>query len=258
MFDWIESQTTFLTALIVFSVCYAVAAALFGVTIKLSHRPVGDKLRTISHATLTPLAVIFGLLVGFLAARIWDNAESAKRYVENEASALSEALLFAEALPPEITSKVHAAIKRHIRYVITREWQDMSSERATPRTRPEGLVDAIAALLAFKPSEPNQQYAEQRAIIDLERAFEARIHRIRLSQTRIASIKWVIILVMAALTIATTAMFHIGEPIPTAAALFIASTAIAACLVLLLVNDQPFSAGGVTISPAALREILPD
>jgi hypothetical protein len=258
MIDWIEAQTTFLIALIVFSLCYVIAAILFGFAIKLSRDPVGKELKAISHATLTPLAVIFGLLVGFLAARIWDNAENAKRYVENEASALSEALLFAEALPPEVTSKVHSAIKRHIRHIVTQEWQEMASERATPRTRPTGLADAISELLAFTPSQPSQQYAQQRAIIDLERAFEARIHRIRLSQTRIASIKWVIILTMAALTLATMAMFHIGEPVPMAAALFIASTAVAACLVLLMANDQPFGAGGVTISSAALREILPD
>jgi hypothetical protein len=32
-------------------------------------------------------------------------------------------------------------------------------------------------------------------------------------------------------------------------------TAVAACLVLLMVNDRPFATGGITIEPAALREI---
>ena len=37
--------------------------------------------------------------------------------------------------------------------------------------------------------------------------------------------------------------------------LFALSTGIAACLALLMVNDRPFSAGGFTLEPAALREI---
>ena len=39
--------------------------------------------------------------------------------------------------------------------------------------------------------------------------------------------------------------------------LFIFSTAVAVCLILLLlVYDRPFAAGGVTIAPTAFREII--
>jgi hypothetical protein len=37
--------------------------------------------------------------------------------------------------------------------------------------------------------------------------------------------------------------------------MFIFSTAMAASLVLLMVNDRPFSAGGFSVEPAALRQI---
>jgi hypothetical protein len=33
------------------------------------------------------------------------------------------------------------------------------------------------------------------------------------------------------------------------------STGIAGCLVLLMVNDRPFNAGGITIQPDVLREV---
>ena len=59
-----------------------------------------------SPVTLTPLAVIFGLLVGFLAADVWPNFERARATVGQEALGLRQALLFAEALAPEERRRV--------------------------------------------------------------------------------------------------------------------------------------------------------
>jgi len=43
-----------------------------------------------------------------------------------------------------------------------------------------------------------------------------------------------------------------------ATTLFIFATSIASCLTLLMVNDHPFAAGGVTITPAEFRQIALD
>jgi hypothetical protein len=40
--------------------------------------------------------------------------------------------------------------------------------------------------------------------------------------------------------------------------MFIFSTAVAVCLVLLMVYDRPFGAGGFVIQPTVLRDIMPD
>jgi hypothetical protein len=50
-------------------------------------------------------------------------------------------------------------------------------------------------------------------------------------------------------------MIHIGRPTAMAVTLVIFSTGVAVCLLLLMVYDRPFAAGGVTISPTAYREI---
>jgi hypothetical protein len=43
-----------------------------------------------------------------------------------------------------------------------------------------------------------------------------------------------------------------------AISIFIFSTAIATCLVLLLVYDRPFGAGGFTVTPVVLRAVMPN
>jgi hypothetical protein len=50
---------------------------------------------------------------------------------------------------------------------------------------------------------------------------------------------------------------HVDRLATAAVNLFVFSTAVAACLVLLMVNDRPFAAGGITVQPIALREISP-
>jgi len=63
---------------------------------------------------------------------------------------------------------------------------------------------------------------------------------------------------LAVLILITIALVHIGKPAASALALFIFSTAMAACLVLLLAYDRPFAAGGISLTPAAYREINVD
>jgi hypothetical protein len=53
-------------------------------------------------------------------------------------------------------------------------------------------------------------------------------------------------------------MIHIDNRTAMAATLLIFSTAVALCLVLLMVYDRPFAFGGVTMAPTTLREIAVD
>ncbi|HEY7298988.1 MAG TPA: DUF4239 domain-containing protein [Xanthobacteraceae bacterium] len=256
MINWIESESTRLITVIVFALCYAVAAAVFAGAVALSRRPVADQLKAISPATLTPLAVVLGLLIAFLAARVWENVSHANDYIGQEASALSKVMLLANALPPDVRTKVREAVAQHVDFVVTQDWPAMAAVRASQRVEPVGLTNAIAALFSFTPTQPGQTLAQRLTVEAVDQAFEARRNRIRLSQAEIASIQWAVITLLAVLILVTTAMIHMGKPAAMATTLFIFSTAVAACLVLLMENDRPFAAGGITVTPAAFREIV--
>jgi hypothetical protein len=53
-------------------------------------------------------------------------------------------------------------------------------------------------------------------------------------------------------------MVHIQNRVAMAITMFIFSTAIAVCVVLLMVYDRPFGTGGFVIQPTVLRDIMPD
>jgi hypothetical protein len=255
MLLWLESQDTAVITVLVFALCYMLAAVVFFATRMTAHRPTAAELKATSPVMLTPLAVLAGLLVAFLASRVWSNLDRANTYVAQAASALRQSVLLAETLPPDVRTAVRAAIKKHLQFIEAKDWPDMADGRANLRQPPLGLTDAMAALLSFVPAQPGQLAVQQRAIVTLEQALDARRNRIVLSQAAIAPIQWLVIVLLDILILVTIAMVHIDRQVAAAANLFTFSTAVAACLVLLMVNDRPFASGGFTVQPAALREV---
>jgi len=55
--------------------------------------------KALSPGILPPLGIIFGLLVGFIAAQVWSDFERAKVAVANEASVLRTVNLLAQSNP---------------------------------------------------------------------------------------------------------------------------------------------------------------
>jgi hypothetical protein len=134
----------------------------------------------------------------------------------------------------------------------------MAEGRANLRRISPGLTDAMKALLSFSPAAPEQQLAQERAVIAIEQALEARRYRIVLSQATISPIQWLVIFVLDVLILLTIAFVHLNRPTTTAVNLIVFSTAVACCLVLLMVHDRPFAAGGITLRPDALRDVSLD
>jgi uncharacterized membrane protein len=110
--------------------------------------------------------------------------------------------------------------------------------------------------LSFAPTDASQQLTQQRTLIALEQAIDARQNRILLSKApSIATQQWIAIIVLAVLLFLTAAMVHIDQPLAKAMSLFMLSTAIAVCCMLLLINERPFSRGGFFIGPDVLQQI---
>jgi hypothetical protein len=130
--------------------------------------------------------------------------------------------------------------------------------QATLKSIAVGLADALTAVLSFTPVQANQQVAQERSVVAIERALDARRNRVRLSQADIAPIQWIVIIVLAVLILITLALVLIEHRLAMAIGMFIYATAIAVCLVLLMVYDRPFGVGGFVIQPTVLRDIMPD
>lgn len=252
---WIESQDVAVIALVLFGLCYGLAAIIFIATAIVSPRRIAAELRQTTPVIMTPLAIIFGLLIAFLAARVWSNLDRANAYIAQEASAIRESVLLAETLSGGTPGAVRGAVKKYLQFIEAEDWPAMAESRANLRRPPPDLTEAMTALLSFVPAAPGQQVAQQRAVVAIEQALEARRNRILLSQATIAPIQWLVIFILAGLLLLTIAMVNIDQHAAAAVSLFFFATALAACLVLLMAHDRPFARGGFSVEPEALRSV---
>jgi hypothetical protein len=257
MLWWLETQDTLVIVLLVFAFCYLLAVFMFAIGTLLSRLHVARHLNATTPAMLTPLGVITGLVIAFLAARVWSNVDHAHAYVAQEATELRQAVLLADVLPPEVRAEIRSDVTRYLEFVETEDWPSMFAGRADLRQLPRGLPEALTTVLTFEPQRFGQQIAQQHAAGAIEQALQARRNRILLSQAAISPAQWFVIILLDALILLTIAMLHVGRHATTAINLFIFSTAVAACLVLLMINDRPFTSGGITVTPAVLEQIRP-
>ena len=171
---WIESQSTPVIALIVFSFTYLVTATIFCLAAVFSRRAVAHDLQPVAPGILSPLGAILALLLAFLAARVWTNVDRAEEYVGHEASALRETILLADSLPPDVRMRVRQAVKSHLQFIDSEEWPVLASGRASLQSLPMHLAEAMTAVLSFRPKQINQQLAQNRAMVAIENALESR------------------------------------------------------------------------------------
>ena len=258
MILWIESHSTWAIAALAFGLSYIMAIIIFAAAVAVSRRRIASDLKATSPVMLTPLSVVAGLLIAFLSSHVWSNLDRANAYIAQETSAIRECLILADAFPDDMRKALGRSVQDYLHFIEVEDWPAMHEARASLRPLPPGLTDAVRTLLSFVPVQPGQQLAQQRAVVALEQALEARRNRIMLSQTVIAPIQWIVIFTLAALVLLTIAMVHIDRPVTIAVNLFVFSSAVAACLALLMINDRPFAAGGNTVEPAALRQISPE
>src|SRR5262249_46728382 len=73
-------------------------------------------------------------------------------------------------------------LKQYLGFIETDDWPEMARGGANLRRIPLGLADAMKALISFRPVAPEQRLAQERAVIAIEQALEARRDRIVLSQ----------------------------------------------------------------------------
>jgi hypothetical protein len=242
-------------ALVVFGGTYLVTAAIWFVVMRLA---VGDRVRTfkaLSPGMLPPLGIIFGLLVGFMAAQVWSDFEKAKVAVANEASALRSVIILAQRFPPEQAAQLRTLVNEHIQTAIDREWPEMARQRATLGAVPTKLVDALNATLSLKPQDDGQKLAQNEIVRSIETALDARRQRIIISQSTVSTVKWAGLLLQALCTLLAISLVHSDNRATCAIALALFATGVAASVLLIECYNRPFT-GDVSIKPRLLEQVI--
>lgn len=255
MINWIHDLPVGWLIVVVFVGMSVITAAVYGAVMALAAGQRGPKLQ-ISPGMLPPMALVFGLLVGFLVAQLWGNANSARTAVDQEASSLRTVVLLGDAFPGKPEARIDAFVRQHIETAVTKEWPAMASQNETLTGVPQALAGALQATIALKPRTIGQQVAQREMVTSLESALDARRQRIILSQSTVNWVKWTAVIALSILTMIGIALVHSDNRRNAKLAMSIFAAATAVTIVVIASEDRPFS-GPFRVSPAALLQVLP-
>jgi hypothetical protein len=257
MGDWILNLPVLWMAVVILGAVYLVTAGLYLVITALAVNERARAFKAISPGMLPPLAIIFALLVGFLAAQVWRDGDLANAAVNQEASALRGVVLLAAGFPGDPEVRLRALIRRHIENAVSEEWPAMARQSATLIIVPAPLAEALRLAFTLTPQGEGQMAAQRELIAALQTALEARRQRIILSRSSINWVKWTVLLVQASLTLITIAMIHSDNRAANRMILAIFATGVGVAVVLIASHSGPFT-GELAVSPAVLLQVMPE
>jgi len=255
--DWLLNLPILTMTLVILAGVYLVTAAIYLTVTRLA---VGERIRAfkaISPGMLPPLAVVFGLLVGFLAAQVWSDADRAAGSVNREASALRAAVLLADQFPGGTDMRLRQLIREHIQTAVRDEWPLMARRGATLTLIPGALAQALKVALDLDPRTPGQTIAQRELVTSIQTALDARRQRIVLSGSSVNPVKWGALLAQVVLMLIAIAMVHCDNPVANRIILTIFATGAAASIILIAAQSRPFS-GAIAIRPTLLEQVMPE
>jgi hypothetical protein len=220
----------------------------------------GDRLRAFkgfSPGLLSPLGIIFALLVGFIAAQVWSDTDRARLAVNREASALRAVVLLSDAFPADVRARFRGVVARHIDDAVTNEWPAMAHQQVTLKMVPTVLAEGLRLALDLKPEGPGQMAAQREIIASLQAALDARRQRIIVSASTLDWVRWVGLILQAFITLVAIALVHSDNRTSSALALGLFASAAALALLLIASHSRPF-AGAVPVEPGVLLQVMPE
>ena len=254
--SWLQDLPLSGLAIVVFAGTFLVAAAVYIVVMALATGEHGAAFKAMSPGMLPPMGLLFGLIVGFLAAQVWSEAGQAQDAVDREASALRSVVLLDRAFPGEPKTRMDALIRRDIRNVVDEEWPAMANQRETLTVIPGPLAQALRFAIAFSPRTEGQKAAQSGIVDSLQSAFDARRERIIVSQSSVNWVKWGGVILVALLTLIAIAFVHSDNRLTAALAMGLFSAAVAVSLMLIAAQEHPFS-GQFAVRPDVLIQVMP-
>lgn len=253
---WFHELPVVCMALVVFAAVGIVTALIYCVVLGLAERGHTAAFKAISPVILTPLAVVFGLIIGFLCAQVWTDADRANGAVVREAGALRAVLLLATDFPAEPEARIRSLIRRHIQNAVDLEWPAMALQNGALPAITAADTEAIQVVLSLSPKGAAQEAAQREMISALRSALDARRERIIISKAKINWVKWAVVLLLGGLILVTIALVHSDNRLTAGIAMAIFAIAGASCVVLIASHNRPFT-GEISVSPDLLVQIMP-
>src|SRR5205085_6417394 len=131
-------------------------------------------LKGVSPVMLTPLAVLFGLIVAFLSSQVWSDSQRANAAVAREASALRTVVVLTAHFPSDTQTRLRALVRRHIEDAVNHEWPAMARQQAALGMFSAEASEVIEMTLAAHAQNDVEALAQHEMLSAFQAANDAR------------------------------------------------------------------------------------
>jgi hypothetical protein len=257
MNQWLHNLPVWQMALVVFALIYLAAGGILVIVMALAKGERSRVFKTVSVGLLSPLGIIFGLMVVFSVGEVWSDLDRGRLAVDREVSAIRTVELLAATFPGEPEAQIRNLIRRHIDEAVSVEWPTMAKQSTSLRVAAPALSEAMHLALALAPKSEGQIVAQRQIVVGLENAMDARGQRIILSRSSVNWVKWTCLFVQAGVTMVAIALVHCDNRAAAAIAIGIFAAGAAVSVLLIASHDRPFS-GEISVKPDLLLQVRPE
>lgn len=253
VYSWLALPTPIMLAVMGLGFV-ALAILLFLVSFIFPTRETVRSFRGVVAPFVGTVAVVFGILLGFLANDVWERERRASAAVRTEAENLLAISKLSETfgLPHD---PLAGAVRSYIETVVRDEWPSMQQGESTDSG--EAVLEQLLRTISQTDMEKISGGTDlHRLLLDAGLGVRAaRSERLRLSRDGSAELKWLLVLVLAAISQIAVAIVHLESPRPQAVALTLWTASLIFVIGLLAANEWPFSSPNA-IEPEPLLRVL--
>lgn len=237
-----------LAELLIVAAVVAISVALHAL---LQRRLRSDMLRRhndVAGFLFSAVGVLYAVVLGFVVVVVWQKYDGSVSNVENEVDATGNLYHVVDGFPPGPRARIRAGLMDYIGIVLNTEWPAMERDQEVPQLGAVRLESVSYAIDTFSPANFRQFAAQQAAVADEQRLFDARRARLIATVPAVPAVLWFALVVGALAMVAFCYIFGV-ENRPAQ----LVMTAILVGLIgILFVVIEEFStpfAGSVRISP---------
>ncbi|MET0970917.1 MAG: hypothetical protein ABWY18_17095 [Tardiphaga sp.] len=241
---------TFATLMLLY---YGAAVALVAITSLQRLQPGLKSLHGIVAPFFSSVAILFGLLTGFLANDIGERNRQAVRAVQTEAGEIRNIYTLSVASAIDM-SAIRIALKAFVTSEVNEEWPAMLRNEPSPRTSVayDSLLREISEPSLSRDASAVVHGAMMAAAV---RTGTARNDRLSLSTDHTNELKWTSVLLLGLITQLALCLVHLERPRAMLVVLLVFGSGAIVALGLVALQERPFE-GAFRVSPAPLERLL--
>jgi len=205
------------------------------------------------------VGVLYAVLLGFTVVVVWEKYDQTVDNVTQEVAAVSDLYRTVGGFSDPERDQIRSDLRTYVDDVINIEWPQMH-ERVNPPADVELLENMAQRIDSYQPKTASEIDAQQMAMTQRSRLFDARRHRLIESAPAVPLVLWFALFVGALAMLAFAFLFGVENRNAQLVMTAILAGLIAVLFVVVDEFDHPFS-GTVAISDDAwvtVRQHLPE